>query len=55
MPLLNNAIMGQLFGRSIPIAAIDDLLTMKRSANRPKDLLDIVALEKIGRGEDPNV
>jgi hypothetical protein len=29
-------------------------LTMKRAANRPKDQLDIVALEKIKRGEDPN-
>ena len=29
--------------------------TMKRISNRPKDQLDIVALEKIKRGEDPNV
>lgn len=50
-----NAIRGELFGRRISIAAIDDLLIMKRSANRPKDQLDIVALEKIKRGEDPNV
>ena len=35
--------------------ASDDLLAMKRIANRPKDQLDIVALEKIKRGEDPNV
>jgi len=27
---------------------------MKRIANRPKDQLDIAALEKIKRGEDPN-
>jgi len=27
---------------------------MKRIANRAKDLLDILALEKIVRGEDPN-
>lgn len=53
--LMNNAVMGQLFGRCVPIASIDDLLVMKRSTNRPKDLLDITALEKIGRGEDPNV
>jgi hypothetical protein len=45
---------GELFARQILIASIDDLLTMKRVANRPKDQLDIVALEKIKRGEDPN-
>jgi hypothetical protein len=30
------------------------LLTMKRVANRSKDRLDIDALEKIKRGENPN-
>lgn len=49
-----NAVRGELFGRRVSIAAIDDLLIMKHSANRPKDQLDIVALEKIKRGEDPN-
>lgn len=38
----------------VMVAAIDDLLAMKRMANRPKDQLDILALEKIRRGEDPN-
>ena len=53
--LMVNAIAGELFSRQVWIASIDDLLTMKRSANRPKDQLDVVALEKIKRGEDPNV
>jgi hypothetical protein len=52
--LIKNAIVGELFAMKIRIASIDDLLTMKRIANRPKDQLDIVALEKIKRGEDPN-
>ncbi|MDD4978921.1 MAG: hypothetical protein PHI29_09845 [Gallionella sp.] len=49
-----NAIVGDLFGRIVRIASISDLLTMKRISNRPKDQLDIAALEKIMRGEDPN-
>jgi hypothetical protein len=53
--LMNNAVAGELFSRQVWIASIDDLLTMKRIANRPKDRLDIAALEKIKRGEDPNV
>ena len=53
--LTRNAVMGQLFGRRIPIASIEHLIIMKRIANRPKDLLNIAALERIQRGEDPNV
>lgn len=53
--LAHNAVVGELFGRAVKIAAIDDLLAMKRIANRPKDRLDIDALEKIQRGEDPDV
>lgn len=49
-----NAVAGDLLGRHVPIASINDLLVMKRAANRPKDRLDIEALEKIKRGEDPN-
>jgi hypothetical protein len=52
--LMANAVPGVLFGRQVMIASIDDLLCMKRVANRPKDQLDILALEKIKRGEDPN-
>ena len=53
--LMENAVVGKLFGQQVWIAAIDDLLMMKRIANRPKDRLDIEALQKIKRGEDPNV
>lgn len=52
--LMANAVVGELFARQVWIASIDDLLVMKRIANRPKDQLDVVALEKIKRGEDPN-
>lgn len=52
--LMENAVAGKLFAQQVWIASIDDLLTMKRVANRPKDQLDVAALEKIKRGEDPN-
>lgn len=53
--LAAEAVHGQLFGFTVKIASIDHLLQMKRIANRPKDQLDIAALEKIKLGEDPNV
>lgn len=52
--LLARGIEVDLFDRKIKIAAIDDLVTMKRIAGRPKDRIDIEALEKIQRGEDPH-
>ena len=52
--LAAQAVQGQMFSHSVRIASIDHLLEMKRIANRPKDQLDIVALDKIKRGEDPN-
>ena len=52
---LSDGVAGELFGRQVWIASIDDLLVMKRIANRQKDQFDIAALEKIKRGEDPNV
>jgi len=52
--LYERAVVGELLGQQVKIASIADLLTMKRRANRDKDRLDIGALEKIQRGEDPN-
>lgn len=52
--LMANAVVGRFFASKVWIACIDDLLAMKRIANRPKDQLDVAALEKIKRGEDPN-
>ena len=53
--LMADAVLGELLAQKIWIASIDDLIAMKRTANRAKDQLDIAALEKIKRGEDPNV
>lgn len=52
--LKKDAVIAQLFGRAVMVASIDNLLVMKRAANRPKDRLDIDALERIKRGENPN-
>lgn len=52
--LAAQAVQGQIFSHAVKIASIDHLLEMKRAANRPKDQLDIEALGRIKRGEDPN-
>ena len=41
-------------GRKFRVAGLDDLLVMKHAAGRPKDLIDIIAIEKLKRGENPN-
>ena len=43
--LRKNAEVIDLDGRDVRVAAIDDLLSMKRAAGRPQDLVDIEALE----------
>jgi hypothetical protein len=43
----------QLFNSVVQVAGIEDLMAMKRVANRLKDRLDIDALERIQLGEDP--
>lgn len=53
--LLSDSLSVELFGNSVSIASLDHLMAMKRVANRPKDLIDIDALEKIKLGIDPNV
>lgn len=53
--LQRDAVFVKLFERDVKIASIANLLVMKRIAGRPKDRIDIEALEKIQRGEDPYV
>lgn len=52
--LRENSVIKSFLGRRFRAAGLDDLLIMKRSAARPKDLIDIIAIEKLKRGENPN-
>jgi hypothetical protein len=45
--LSSRAKLGKLNNATIRFACIDDLLTMKKAANRDKDLIDIAFLERI--------
>ena len=49
--LRKRALRIELEGRTVRVAAIDDLVSMKRAAGRPRDLEDIEALEAIQRLE----
>lgn len=53
--LQDDAMSVTLFGRQVKVASIDHLVVMKRAAGRPKDKIDVDALEKIQRGENPYV
>jgi predicted nucleotidyltransferase len=37
-------------GAQVPVIGLDDLIHNKRAAGRPKDLLDLIELERIRRG-----
>jgi hypothetical protein len=45
--LSKNAIPKEAFGATIPVMGVDDLITLKRTAGRPKDLFDIGHLEAL--------
>ena len=47
--LMARAIHVELDGQTYHVAAMDDLIAMKRAAGRPQDLLDIAELEQIRR------
>ena len=49
-----NAAERSVSGRKFKYAGLDDLLVMKHAAARPKDQIDIIALHKLKRGENPN-
>ncbi len=48
-PLAERALRVEWAGTTIKVAALEDLIAMKRSAGRPKDLLAVEELEAIAR------
>jgi len=52
--LFSRAVEMELFGLAVRVASVDDLIAMKRAANRPKDpqhLLELEALRKLAAEE----
>ena len=49
--LRSRAVTRTVFGEDILVASIDDLVAMKRSANRPKDVAHIAELESLRKLE----
>jgi predicted nucleotidyltransferase len=48
--LLQRSVETELYGMAIRVASLDDLIAMKRAANRPKDqghLLELLALKRL--------
>lgn len=43
--LAESAVLAEVEGVTVRVCSLDDLLAMKRAANRPTDRLDIEALE----------
>jgi predicted nucleotidyltransferase len=46
----SRAVMIALDDVKVPVLGLDDLIVNKRAAGRPKDLLDLIELERIRRG-----
>ncbi|MFM7808176.1 MAG: hypothetical protein ACKPEA_09660 [Planctomycetota bacterium] len=46
----SRAVMIALDDAKVPVLGLDDLIVNKRAAGRPKDLLDLIELERIRRG-----
>lgn len=44
---LNNAAIAQIYDVTVPFLHINQLIQNKKAVNRPKDIIDVMALEKI--------